>query len=159
MFKDRLKALRREKGVSQQELANAIFVSRSAVAKWENGLGLPSKSSYDSLLDYFQITAEEFPLDEEIEIEVVKHNQKRHIIRSIIFWVVVLALSIAPIWMFSAIESGYGFTSEMAAGALWADDEVIHTDGYLTAVLYFIFPYMNNFVNTLDAHRKICYDK
>ena len=129
-FKDRLKERRKQNGISQQQLANAIFVSRSAVAKWENGLGLPGKASYEALLVFFETSADEFPLNEEIEIEVVKHNQKRHIIRAIVFWVVVLALSIAPIWMFSAVESGYGFTSEMAAGALWADDEVIHTDGY-----------------------------
>ena len=33
-FKDKLKALRRERGLSQKALAEAIFVSRSAVAKW-----------------------------------------------------------------------------------------------------------------------------
>ena len=37
-FNERLKELRLKKGISQAELAKAIFVSRSAVAKWENGL-------------------------------------------------------------------------------------------------------------------------
>ena len=129
-FKDRLKAERKTKGISQQQLANAVFVSRSAVAKWENGLGLPSKASYDSLLSYFGLTADEFPLNEEAEAESVKRNRKVHVIRSIIFWVAFVALSITPIWMFSAIESGYAFTSEMAAGKLWADDECLHIDGY-----------------------------
>lgn len=36
-FKDKLKKLRTEKGISQQALADAIHISRSAVAKWENG--------------------------------------------------------------------------------------------------------------------------
>ena len=48
-FKDRLKKLRKEKAISQQELANAIYVSRSAVAKWENGLGLPNPESMVTL--------------------------------------------------------------------------------------------------------------
>ncbi len=143
MFKDRLKTLRKEKGISQQELANSIFVSRSAVAKWENGLGLPSKASYDSLLDYFQITAEEFPLNEEIEIEAVEHNRKLHVIKSIIFWVAVIAMAILPIWLVSAVMNGFGFTSEMAAGELWADDEIIHTPKYDI--------YYNTYINDDEA--------
>ena len=63
-FKDKLKKLRVEAGISQKQLADAIFISRSAVAKWENGLGLPSKASYDALLGYFGITEETLPLNE-----------------------------------------------------------------------------------------------
>ena len=63
-FKDRLKKLRKEKAISQQELANAIYVSRSAVAKWENGLGIPNQASYEALLSYFNITATQLPLNE-----------------------------------------------------------------------------------------------
>ena len=52
-FKDKLKRLRKERSVSQQALADAIFVSRSAVAKWENGLGLPSSASSEALAKHF----------------------------------------------------------------------------------------------------------
>lgn len=38
-FSERLKELRSEKGISQAKLAADIHISRSAVAKWENGLG------------------------------------------------------------------------------------------------------------------------
>lgn len=48
-FKDKLRTLRTERGLSQQELADAIYVSRSAVAKWENGLGLPGRASMEAL--------------------------------------------------------------------------------------------------------------
>ena len=41
-FSEKLKALRSEKGISQAKLAADIHISRSAVAKWENGLGLPN---------------------------------------------------------------------------------------------------------------------
>ena len=59
-FNERLKELRLKKGISQAELAKAIFVSRSAVAKWENGLGLPSETSLNLLAEYFSISKEEF---------------------------------------------------------------------------------------------------
>ena len=42
-FSEKLKELRSEKGISQAKLAADIHISRSAVAKWENGLGLPEK--------------------------------------------------------------------------------------------------------------------
>ena len=37
MFGDRLKELRKDKGISQQELAMAIECSQSMIARWENG--------------------------------------------------------------------------------------------------------------------------
>ena len=54
-FKDKLKMLRKEKSISQQALADKIFVSRSAVAKWENGLGYPSEDSIGALAEYFSV--------------------------------------------------------------------------------------------------------
>lgn len=55
----RLKELRRARGISQEELAQAIHISRSAVAKWENGLGHPGADSLRLLADYFGCTPEE----------------------------------------------------------------------------------------------------
>jgi len=51
-FHEKLKALRHQKGISQAALAEKVFVSRSAVVKWENGLGLPSDYSLISLLKF-----------------------------------------------------------------------------------------------------------
>ena len=54
-FAKRLKQLRGEKGISQTKLAADIHISRSAVAKWENGLGMPSDESLQMLAEYFGI--------------------------------------------------------------------------------------------------------
>ena len=71
---EKLKELRKEKNVSQQELADHIFVSRSAVAKWENGLGLPCRDSLKLLCDYFEV--DESSLLREGEKENVQKNRK-----------------------------------------------------------------------------------
>ena len=64
-FGERLRELRAERNLTQKELGEAIFVSRSAVAKWENGLGLPSAPSYEALLLFFKVEKESLPLNEE----------------------------------------------------------------------------------------------
>ena len=40
-FAEKLKDLRKQKGISQEQLAEKIYVSRQAITKWESGNGLP----------------------------------------------------------------------------------------------------------------------
>lgn len=66
-FNEKLKKLRREKGVSQDELAKNIYVSRSAVAKWESGPGLPGDESLTMLAQYFNVNETELLTDSATE--------------------------------------------------------------------------------------------
>ena len=54
-FHERLKEYRKNQGLTQEELAEKLHVSRSAVAKWENGLGLPSDDSLDDIAALFGV--------------------------------------------------------------------------------------------------------
>ncbi len=49
IFADILKKLRAEKGLSQRELAERLYVTRSTVARWENGSRLPDASMISRL--------------------------------------------------------------------------------------------------------------
>lgn len=40
-FAEKLKELRKQKGISQEQLAEKIYVSRQAITKWESGNGIP----------------------------------------------------------------------------------------------------------------------
>ena len=74
-FCDRLKKLRADKGVSQAKLAADIHISRSAVAKWENGLGLPNDESLKLLGEYFGVSIEELLPNKPAEETLVSKNK------------------------------------------------------------------------------------
>ncbi len=74
-FSEKLKELRQEKGISQAKLAEEIYVSRSAVAKWENGLGIPNDDSLKLLAEYFEITETDLLSDKANEQIIVSKNQ------------------------------------------------------------------------------------
>ena len=74
-FSEKLKELRQQKGVSQARLAEEIHISRSAVAKWENGLGLPSDESLKLLADYFGIAMDELIPNKSSEEILVSKNK------------------------------------------------------------------------------------
>ena len=74
-FCDKLKELRAEKSVSQTKLAADIHISRSAVAKWENGLGLPNDESLKLLSEYFGISIDEMLPDKPTAETIVSKNK------------------------------------------------------------------------------------
>ncbi len=55
---DRIQQLRKAKGISQEELADRIGVSRQAVSKWEGGQSTPDMEKVLLLCDYFEVTAD-----------------------------------------------------------------------------------------------------
>ncbi|MCD7918790.1 MAG: helix-turn-helix domain-containing protein [Clostridiales bacterium] len=55
---DRIQTLRKEKGISQEELAEQAGVSRQAVSKWESGQSTPELEKLILLSDYFGVTTD-----------------------------------------------------------------------------------------------------
>lgn len=58
-FNEKLQELRKQKGMTQEELAEKLYVSRTAVSKWESGASDPSTSNLLTLAKLFNTTAEE----------------------------------------------------------------------------------------------------
>lgn len=59
VFAEKLKQLRDRAGISQEQLAGQIGVSRQVVTKWENGTGTPKIDNLKALADYFHVTLDE----------------------------------------------------------------------------------------------------
>lgn len=55
-FSEKLKQIRNNEGISQEQLAERIGVSRQAVTKWETGKGLPDIENMTILAEIFKVT-------------------------------------------------------------------------------------------------------
>ena len=74
---EKLKELRNSRGLTQEELASALFVSRTAISKWESGRGNPSIDSLKEISSFFSITLDELVSGEKILSIAKKENQIR----------------------------------------------------------------------------------
>ena len=67
-FGEKLKAARNISGLSQEQFAEALNISRSAVAKWENNIGIPDVSNLNGISKLLNISIDSL-LDENDDLE------------------------------------------------------------------------------------------
>ena len=85
-FNEKLQELRKNKGLTQEELAEALYVSRTAISKWESGRGYPSIDSLKEIAKYFSVTIDELlSTDEVLTIAEKDNKQKEKHFRSLVF--------------------------------------------------------------------------
>lgn len=65
-FNEKLQELRKARSMTQEELAEALFVSRTAVSKWEQGRGYPNLDSLKEISRFFSVSIDELICSEEI---------------------------------------------------------------------------------------------
>ena len=56
---EKIQTLRKEKGLTQEQFADMLYVSRTAVSKWENGRGMPGMDSLKMIAKEFEISIDE----------------------------------------------------------------------------------------------------
>ena len=74
-FNEKLQELRKSKGLTQEELAESLFVSRTAVSKWESGRGYPSIDSLKEIARFFSVTIDDLICSDEM-ISVAENEKK-----------------------------------------------------------------------------------
>ncbi len=85
-FSDKLKKLRNDKKITQSELADAIYVSRSMIAKYERGFVYPTKEVAEKIAVYFNVKLSDLVDNDEnvqISLDTLKSIKLIHIIVSI----------------------------------------------------------------------------
>ena len=74
-FNEKLKELRSSRGLTQEELAEALFVSRTAISKWESGRGYPGIDSLKEISTFFSVTIDELLSGEKLVSIAEKENK------------------------------------------------------------------------------------
>ena len=83
---EKLQELRKQKGLTQEELAEVLFVSRTAISKWESGRGVPNIDSLKAISKYFSVSLDDLLSGEELlTIAEDDRKQKENQTRDLIF--------------------------------------------------------------------------
>ena len=67
-FNEKLQLLRKQQEMTQEQLAEKLFVSRTAVSKWESGKGYPNIDSLRNLAEVFSVSIDELLSGEELHV-------------------------------------------------------------------------------------------
>ena len=73
---EKIQKLRKEHNLTQEQLAERLFVSRTAVSKWETGRGTPSMESLKQIANLFHITLDQLLSTEEVVVIAEKENKE-----------------------------------------------------------------------------------
>ena len=77
-FHEKLQQLRKQKGLTQEELTEHLHVSRTAVSKWESGRGFPNIDSLKAITAFYSVSLDELLSGEEIlSISENDHKEKQ----------------------------------------------------------------------------------
>ena len=94
-FNEKLQELRKHKGLTQEELAELLFVSRTAVSKWESGRGYPNIDSLKAIARFFGVTIDELLSgDELLTIAEKDTEQKENHIRDLVFGLLDISVAV-----------------------------------------------------------------
>ena len=123
MLKDNLKTLRKNKGLSQEELSIKLNVVRQTISKWETGLSVPDAEMLVTISELFETPVSEI-LGESIEeketndlkvisekLEVINEqlsiSQKQKRKRNFIFWIIIDIFIILLFILLAVLGSTY----------------------------------------------------
>ena len=157
-----LKALRNEKGLTQEQLAEVVNVSRRSVSRWETGSNLPDLDVLMELADYYNVELREL-LDGErkseqmdqvlketaLKVAEYSNEEKKRITRTVLVLLTIgiAALVVSTALKFLEMEDGFwvGFTEGVCTGILfWAlMMGILFASGSLTKVQAFKMRLLN----------------
>ena len=75
-FHKKLQELRKQKGLTQEELAAFLYVSRTAVSKWESGRGYPNIDSLRAISAFFAVSLDDL-LSTDEALTIAENDQKQ----------------------------------------------------------------------------------
>lgn len=106
---EKLQQLRKEKGLTQEELAAALYVSRTAISKWESGRGTPNIDSLRAIAAYFSVSVDDLlSADQLLSVAEEETKRKTAHLRDLVFG--LLDMSTALFFFLPLFGQTYGTT-------------------------------------------------
>ena len=73
---EKIQKLRKEQGLTQEQFAEQLFVSRTAVSKWELGRGYPEIGTIKAIAKFFSVTVDELLSTDEV-LTIAEEDSRR----------------------------------------------------------------------------------
>lgn len=120
-FSEKLIKLRKEKGLSQEELGEKLNVTRQTISKWELGQTTPEMSKLVEISKLFEVTLDE--LTQDVEHVIVEDNniEKNHTKRNTII-IILLVVALLALVVFGVNKICKNFVGGIFGGALDAQN-------------------------------------
>lgn len=155
-FGEKLLELRNGKGMTQEELAEDLYVSRTAISKWESGRGYPSIDSLKEISKYFSVSIDELLSSEKLVTIAEKENRANiHRVLDYLMGLVdlmVCGLIFLPLFPHPADGSVFA-VSLLEYSDVSADIRVIYWGLFLTLVMIGIVIVILNHFNLEKSKR------
>lgn len=94
-FNKKLQELRKLRGLTQEELAGSLYVSRTAISKWESGRGYPNIESLKAIAKFFSVSLDELiSTDEALTIAEADGKQKKNHLRDLVYGLLDVSIAL-----------------------------------------------------------------
>ena len=159
-FNEKLQKLRTNENLTQEELAEKLYVSRTAISKWESGRGYPSIDSLKAIAKYFHVTIDELIGGEEIvtlaEQDIKESNKKYTTLLCGILDCLMVLLLLLPVFVDGGTEKVTSVSMMgMTGTSAWLKAAFIVVTG-LTATNGFCAVIISSFDKPIwDKHRMV----
>lgn len=119
-FNEKLQQLRKKSGLTQEQLAEQLYVSRTAISKWEGGKGYPNIESLKCLSKFFSVSIDELLSNDELitlaECENRSNLKKIYSLISSTIDVLAVAFIVLPIY--GKLEGGHVYSVNLLANTM-----------------------------------------
>ena len=115
-FVEKLKELRKKADLTQQEVADKLYISRSLYAKYESGIATPSKDTLQKISLLFNVSVNELVSCEETTFMVVEEHNTREKLKEITLISSVVICAVFIIFYFIPVFQVYSYKYPAPAG-------------------------------------------
>lgn len=105
---ERIKSARKEKSLTQQELADQLHISRSAISNWENERNYPDLQTIIQLSDILEISLDKLLKEDKVMVKEISDEQRKNKSRKLALRIII------PLFILSLFTTGYLLYQEVS---------------------------------------------